>query len=158
MVQLISNGKVAYAYVGVTTQDVTPALARRYGLGAPRGALIQSVVSGAPAAEAGLRGSSEQEVFNGVPINVGGDLIVGFAGQKVERAADIDNVLVFHSGTALRDGRAVTAGVRVLTVVGRGATFESAIERAYAGVSRIAFDGMQYRRDIGAKARGVQQR
>ncbi len=39
MEQLISTGKVAYAYVGVTTQDVTPALARRYKLGAPRGAL-----------------------------------------------------------------------------------------------------------------------
>ena len=57
MQQLISTGKVAYAYVGVTTQDVTPAIARRYGLGAPRGALIQSVVADAPAARAGLHGA-----------------------------------------------------------------------------------------------------
>ena len=56
MEQLISTGKVAYAYVGVTTQDVTPALARKFELGAPRGALIQSVVEDAPAAQAGLRG------------------------------------------------------------------------------------------------------
>ena len=53
MQQLIANGKVAYAYVGITTQDVTPALARRYGLGASRGALIQSVVHGAPAERPG---------------------------------------------------------------------------------------------------------
>ena len=93
MEQLISTGKVAYAYVGVTTQDVTPAISRRYGLGAPRGALIQGVVEGAPAERAGLRGSSNQEVFNGVPINIGGDLIVGFAGRKVERAADIARIV-----------------------------------------------------------------
>ena len=107
MVQLISKGKVAYAYVGVTTQDVTPALARRYGLGAPRGALIQAVVADAPAAKAGLRGSSKQEVFNGVPINVGGDLIVGFAGQKVERAADIARIVT----DSLRPGQTVSVTV-----------------------------------------------
>ena len=111
MVQLISTGKVAYAYVGVTTQDVTPALARRYGLGAPRGALIQAVVADAPAAQAGLRGSSKQEVFNGVPINLGGDLIVGFAGQKVERAADIARIVT----DSLRPGQTVS-----VTVLRRG--------------------------------------
>jgi phosphoribosylamine--glycine ligase len=61
-------------------------------------------------------------------------------------------VEVFHAGTALRDGRLVTAGGRVLTVVAQAATFGDAIARAYAGVERIRFDGMQYRRDIGRKA------
>ena len=46
----------------------------------------------------------------------------------------------------------MTAGGRVLTVVGRGDDFSEAIARAYAGVAQIAFDGMQYRRDIGRKA------
>ena len=50
------------------------------------------------------------------------------------------------------DGQLVTAGGRVLTVVGRGADFAEAIARAYAGVLQISFDGMQYRRDIGRKA------
>ena len=116
MEQLISTGKVAYAYVGVTTQDVTPAIARRFGLGAERGALIQAVVENAPAARAGLRGSANQEVFNGVPINIGGDLIVGFAGRTVERAADIARIVtdsllpgqtvsvtVFRRGTGKRE-------------------------------------------------------
>ena len=93
MEQLISTGKVAYAYVGVTTRDVTPALSRRYGLGAERGALIQTVSEDAPAARAGLRGSSDEKVFNGVPISLGGDLIVAFAGRKVERAADIARIV-----------------------------------------------------------------
>ena len=93
MEQLISTGRVAYAYVGVTTQDVTPALSRRYELGALRGALIQAVVDGAPADRAGLRGSTDEKVFNGIPIGVGGDLIVAFAGRKVERAADIARIV-----------------------------------------------------------------
>ena len=50
------------------------------------------------------------------------------------------------------DGDLVTAGGRVLTVVGRGADFAEAIARAYAGVAQISFDGMQFRRDIGRKA------
>ena len=71
----------------------------------------------------------------------------------LEAAAALDDVLVFHAGTARSaDGRVVTAGGRVLTVVGRGATYEGAIARAYEGVGRLAFEGIHYRRDIGRKA------
>lgn len=93
MTQLISTGRVAYAYVGVTTQDVTPSLARRYALGARRGALIQSVVEHGPAEQAGLNGATSRQVFNGVPVYLGGDLIVAFAGQPVERAADVARIV-----------------------------------------------------------------
>ena len=72
--------------------------------------------------------------------------------EGIEDAEQIPGVAVFHAGTALREGRLVTAGGRVLTVVGAGLDFEEAIRRAYAGVGRISFDGMQYRRDIGKKA------
>jgi S1-C subfamily serine protease len=111
MEQLISTGKVAYAYVGVTTQDVTPAVARRFDLGAQRGALIQSVVDGAPAAAAGLRGGSDVKAFNGISISLGGDLIVSFAGERVERAADIASIVT----NRLRPGQIVP-----VTVVRRG--------------------------------------
>jgi phosphoribosylamine---glycine ligase len=77
----------------------------------------------------------------------------GFPIDGLDAAEAIHGVTVFHSGTAERDGRVVTAGGRVLTVVGRGTTFDDAIARAYEGVSQIRFDGAQYRRDIGAKAR-----
>ena len=70
----------------------------------------------------------------------------------LSEATRVEGVVVFHAGTAKRDGQVVTAGGRVLTVVGRGQAFEEAIDRAYAGVSRISFDGMHYRRDIGRKA------
>lgn len=60
-----------------------------------------------------------------------------------------EDVLVFHAGTRSDDGTLVTAGGRVLNVLGRGATLADAIERAYAGVSRITFEGAQFRTDIG---------
>jgi phosphoribosylamine---glycine ligase len=73
----------------------------------------------------------------------------------LDRAARLDDVLVFHGGTRSDKGRVVTAGGRVVTVVGRGATFPTAIERAYTGVGAIAFEGARVRRDIGRKALGV---
>lgn len=60
------------------------------------------------------------------------------------------NVLVFHAGTALQEGRIVTAGGRVLNVVGLGSSAREARARAYAAIEKIAFQGMQYRRDIGS--------
>jgi phosphoribosylamine--glycine ligase len=70
----------------------------------------------------------------------------------IEESEAIPGVAVYHAGTAMRDGQLVTAGGRVLTVVGRGTRFDEAMARAYAGAMRIHFDGMQYRRDIGRKA------
>jgi phosphoribosylamine--glycine ligase len=70
----------------------------------------------------------------------------------IPQAEQIAGVSVYHAGTAERGGQLVTAGGRVLTVVGRGPDFAQAIDAAYAGVSRISFDGMQYRTDIGRKA------
>jgi phosphoribosylamine--glycine ligase len=77
---------------------------------------------------------------------------VGHAIDGIERAEAIPGVSVYHAGVARRDGRLVTAGGRVLTVVGRGADFSEATLRAYAGVMQISFEGMQYRRDIGRRA------
>lgn len=63
-----------------------------------------------------------------------------------------EDVLVFHAGTRRRDdGRVVTAGGRVLNVVGLGGDLASARERAYAGVERISFPDAQLRRDIGSR-------
>ena len=70
----------------------------------------------------------------------------------VEEAGRLPDVGVCHAGTALQEGILVTAGGRVLTVTGRGRDFAGAIARAYDGVARIQFDGMQCRRDIGQKA------
>jgi phosphoribosylamine--glycine ligase len=70
----------------------------------------------------------------------------------LEAAEAISGVTVYHAGTARRNGRIVTAGGRVLTVVGRGGDYAEAIARAYAGVLQIWFEGMHYRHDIGRRA------
>ncbi len=68
-----------------------------------------------------------------------------------EAAADED-VEVFHAGTALRGGRVVTSGGRVLGVTARGADIGAAVERAYRAAEKIRFEGAHYRTDIGRKA------
>ena len=72
--------------------------------------------------------------------------------RGLAEAATLRNVLVFHAATRRDGDELVTAGGRVLTVVGQGATFEDAMATAYAAAGRITFDGVQYRRDIGRKA------
>jgi phosphoribosylamine--glycine ligase len=71
-------------------------------------------------------------------------------GKPISGLDSLDpDVLVFHGGTRLGgDGTLLTGGGRVLTVVGRGDTVDAARARAYAGIERISFEGMRYRRDI----------
>ena len=76
-----------------------------------------------------------------------GKKIIGL--DEVEKMKDI---MVFHAGTKLEDGQFVTAGGRVLGVTALGDTIQDAIDRAYEAVSKIKWDGMHYRRDIGKKA------
>lgn len=73
----------------------------------------------------------------------------GAAIEGLAEAEALDDVVVFHAGTAAKDGQVVTAGGRVLGVVGKGDTLEEARERAYSGVEAIRFRGCQYRGDIG---------
>ena len=65
---------------------------------------------------------------------------------------DAADLMVFHAGTAVRDGQTVTAGGRVLCVTALGDSIKVAQQRAYEAVSRIGFAGAQYRRDIGHRA------
>lgn len=71
--------------------------------------------------------------------------------EGLEDAAKVPGVVVFHAGTALRDGKIVTAGGRVLNVSATGATYDEAIQRAYEAAGKIHFEGMHYRRDIGKR-------
>jgi phosphoribosylamine--glycine ligase len=64
----------------------------------------------------------------------------------------LPGVKVFHAGTALKDGQVVTSGGRVLGVTALGKDLKAAQTAAYAAVEKICFEGLQYRRDIGAKA------
>jgi phosphoribosylamine--glycine ligase len=68
--------------------------------------------------------------------------------EGLDKAAATAGLPVFHSGTAVRDGRVVTAGGRVLTVSALGPTVQDARDRVYEACSLIEFDGMHFRRDI----------
>ena len=60
-----------------------------------------------------------------------------------------EGVIAFHAATKLEYDQTVTNGGRVLNITATGQTLEAALERAYAGVSKVKFSGMQYRKDIG---------
>ena len=73
-----------------------------------------------------------------------GDEITG-----IDEAMALSGVTVYHAGTRMEDDRLTTSGGRVLSVCGRGQTLSDALDAAYRGVSKISFDGMWYRSDIG---------
>ena len=73
-------------------------------------------------------------------------------GEEI-KIGDVGDCTVIHAGTAIKDGRLVTNGGRVLNVVARGKDVEEARKKAYAAVNNIGWKGMQYRTDIGVKYR-----
>src|SRR5262249_48113062 len=79
MNQLIEHGQVTYAFVGVTTVDLTPSLAAHYRLPVKYGAVVDWVRPGSPAQRAGLRAGT-RETFDGIDFPQGGDVIVGIDG------------------------------------------------------------------------------
>ena len=68
------------------------------------------------------------------------------------KAEELPDVTVYHAGTALKDGTLVTSGGRVLGVTATGKDLETALQKAYAAVEEIHFDGAFYRKDIGQRA------
>jgi len=102
--QLVRTGTVRYAYIGVNTQDVTPGIAKAFGLGAQRGALVTQVEDGSPAAAAGIHGGERTEAWNGLDVTLGGDLIVAIGGTAVHGADDVSRLVT----TTLAPGQTVT--------------------------------------------------
>ena len=93
MEQLIDSGRVRYAWLGVSTQTVTPKLADHFDFAADRGAAVQTVVDSGPAAKAGLHGGGREQDFRGILFRPGGDLIVAIDGQRVATAEDVVRVI-----------------------------------------------------------------
>jgi phosphoribosylamine--glycine ligase len=81
-----------------------------------------------------------------------GDYEKGKVITGIDQAEQLKDVVVFHAGTAMKDGKLVTAGGRVLGVTAVGGTIADAKKQAYEAVSRISFEGARYRRDIADKA------
>ena len=124
--QLIARGRVNYAYVGITTENMTPSLARALGYHVGRGALIVGVTGGSPADRAGLRGGTKDVDVLGIQgLATGGDVIVAIDGTPVRGADDVVRLVSFSLEpkevavfTVVRDGArkkiAVTLGERQL--------------------------------------------
>jgi 2-alkenal reductase len=120
MEQLIQTGRVRYAWLGITTQTVTPRMARQLQYGEEQGAAVQEVVDGSPAARAGLQGGGEEREYEGVRLLVGGDLIVAIDGRPVDSAEDVVRAVTQRllpgqntELTILRDGERQTVTVRL---------------------------------------------
>jgi 2-alkenal reductase len=90
---LTAGRKVRYAYAGLQTEDLTPSLARHLGLTVRRGALVDRVTPGGPAAVAGLRGGTSQSQFQGVQVIGGGDVITAVNGVPVPNADELVRII-----------------------------------------------------------------
>jgi 2-alkenal reductase len=118
--EIVEHGEVRYAYLGVTTEDITPALAASLGYPRLRGALIQTVEPHSAAARAGLRAGTKTQVVAGRQVTKGGDVIVDIAGVRVRGADDVarivagqlrpNQVAIF---TVIRNGHRLAVAVRL---------------------------------------------
>jgi S1-C subfamily serine protease len=113
--QLLTKGKVEYAYAGVQAEDLTPSVARHLHLAVRHGALLDRVTPGGPADRAGLRGGTTQETYLGQALVAGGDVVVAIDGAPVRNAdALVRIVTTLEPGD--RAGFAVVRGGRRLVV------------------------------------------
>jgi 2-alkenal reductase len=93
MDQLLRTGGVRYAYIGIRTEDLTPAVAKKFGYAAKRGALVDIVNAGSAADRAGLRAGTREVVYEGLVVKVGGDAIVAIDGIPVGGAQDVVRIV-----------------------------------------------------------------
>jgi S1-C subfamily serine protease len=124
--QLREDGSAEYAYIGVSTAEISPQLAERLGLSEDHGALISELVPNGPADDAGLRAGGREIRFQDSRITIGGDLILAIDGREVVDSADLANYISSHRpGDEVtvevlredeRDRVEVTLGIRPATV------------------------------------------
>src|SRR5205085_10895403 len=94
LAELKSSGHVAYAYLGVSTEQLYPQLAQRLGLSVQHGALVATVDGGGPAKKAGIQAGKGKITFQGAKdIPSGGDVIVSVDGRPVSQAADMTVII-----------------------------------------------------------------
>ncbi|RSC94939.1 phosphoribosylamine--glycine ligase [Tenacibaculum singaporense] len=70
-------------------------------------------------------------------------------GKEITGFDTVEDSIVFHAGTTLKDGKVVTSGGRVMAITSFGASMEEALEKSYKNIDKITFDKMNYRKDIG---------
>jgi serine protease Do len=116
---LISSGTYTHPYLGLSGMDMNPDIAQAMNLPADtRGALVEQVVAGGPAAKAGLQASNTTVTINGSQGTVGGDVITAIDGQTIHNMPDIIAYLAIHTQvgqtvtlTILRNGKTLSVQV-----------------------------------------------
>jgi len=91
--QLLANGQVEHAFLGISGTDVTPELADVLNLGVTQGALVQSVVPNGPADKAGIKGGNATVSIGGQRVRAGGDVIAEVDGQAMTGMTDVANAI-----------------------------------------------------------------
>jgi S1-C subfamily serine protease len=121
MQQLIANGKVSYAFVGIVTTNLTPAYAKHFGYGVTQGAAVTSVVKDSPAADAGLHAGHGSGTYLGVKFPLGSDVIVSIGGVPVRNSEDVVRIVTEDLSpgeraafTVVRDGKRLRLPVRLV--------------------------------------------
>jgi S1-C subfamily serine protease len=94
--QLRADGKVDYAYLGVTSESLYPQLAEHLGLDTHTGAMITDVVNGSPADDAGLKGSTGETTFQLQRVKTGGDVVLAVDGKPVLENNDLSKLVAVH--------------------------------------------------------------
>jgi serine protease Do len=117
---LRDRGRVEYGYLGVETLTIWPQLAERLGLDVETGALVQDVVDGSPAEDAGIQAGDDTISFQGqTDITVGGDLVVGVNGRQLTREHDLADEISAHGAgdrvrvELIRDGKRRTLEIEL---------------------------------------------
>jgi len=115
--QLEADGRVEYAYLGVTSESLYPQLAEHLDLPTKTGALVTDVVNGSPAENAGLKGSTDEETFQLQRVKTGGDVVIAVDGKPVIQNNDLSELIAQHKPgdtvklDIIRDGRRDTVDV-----------------------------------------------
>lgn len=103
----------------------------------------------------GTLGTLKLEFENGFFVDVvqvsGGYPKAYQKGYEIQGLSEVEDAIVFHAGTTLKDGKILTNGGRVLNIVAQGATLDAAIQKAYEECAKISFKDNFYRKDIGQR-------
>jgi len=116
--QLVAGGSVSYAFVGVVTTDLTPALAKHFGYNVDRGAVLTKIEPGSPAADANLHADPHAGSYLGVDFPKHSDVITAIAGRRVTGSEDVVRIVTDHLSpgqrvrvTIVRDGKRIEVPV-----------------------------------------------
>jgi S1-C subfamily serine protease len=91
--ELKQDGEVEHAYIGISGGSVTPAVAKALKLPVDKGVLVNEVVEGSPADEAGIEGGDTNATIEGAKVRLGGDIITEIDGEQVSSMEDVINAI-----------------------------------------------------------------